>query len=404
MTQFIPALQRTQNLFDLYQYICGKSEVPAVFNFWSSVAMLAATLENRVWYEKHKGEKLYPHLYVMLVGAGGLGKGTAISQAVRIAKSSINIQTYRGKLTCAHLIDVLGKAEKDEFDRKVVKNPRLWLLMDELKNDVGSHKQLAEEFVAMMTELYTATNYTINTGTRTSGEIDIVDPLVNWMAGTTEAWLRMVLTKDLVDSGFTARTCFIFGKYDFNKRYPRIVYPPDYDEVMEHIQLRLWMIQQFEGRILMTEQAESIVDQWYMMRPAPTEEAWYSMWHRHHDMMLKFAMINCLADPGPPVINASHMLKAKAMVRQIVRFTSRLLEVAHETYATKPSNEIASYLEVKGSDWSGHSDMLRYFRSKRGMDSKQVKDAVFQLIAEGSVEVERTATGKTSYRWREVVA
>lgn len=397
MPKFIPALQRTQNLFELYQYVCGKSEVPVVFNFWASVSMLSAVLENRVWYEKHKGEKLFANLYIMLVGAGGLGKGTAISQAVRIATKSVQFPTYRGKLTSAHLIDTLGKSEKDEFGRKVLENPKLWLIMDELKNDVGSNKQLAEEFVAMMTELYTASNYTLNTGTRTGGKVDVKNPLVNWIAGTTEAWLRMVLTKDLVDSGFTARTCFIFGNYDFDKRYPRITYPPDYDEVIEHIQLRLWMLQNTTGRIAMTTEAEAIIDKWYMTRPAPEEEAWYSMWHRHHDMMIKFAMLNCLADGGPPVINDSHMFKAKSMVNQVVRFTSRLLEVAHETYATKPTNEVGTYLQDRGQ--VEQKVMLQYFRRKRGMDSKQTKQAIFQLMQENSAEVIRDAEGKIICRW-----
>ena len=62
--------------------------------------------------------------------------------------------------------------------------------MDELKNDVGSNNKLAEEFIGLMTELYTATNYKLKTGTRTHGEVELENPNLNWFFGSNETWLR----------------------------------------------------------------------------------------------------------------------------------------------------------------------------------------------------------------------
>lgn len=395
--RFVPALQRTQNFFELYQYICGKSEVPTVYHFWASVSLMAAVLENNVWFEKFKGEELYPHLYICLIGPGGLGKGMAISQAARLAKQSVQMSSYRGKLTAAHLTDVLGKVEKDDYGRKVIPNPRLWLIMDELKNDVGSNKQLVEEFIAMMTEIYTASNYQINTGTRTSGKVDIENPIMNWLFGSTEAWLKLVLTKDIVDSGFTSRACFIFGEHDFNIRCPRIVYPPDYEEVFEHLKMRLWALQQTRGRIMMTPDAEAMQDKWYMTRPNPEDEALFATWRRQHDLMLKFAMLACLADGGPAVIRTVHFTRAKAMVASINRYAAKLLEVAHETFDTKPSNDVESYIKAKKT--VDHSTALRYFRARKGMNAKKFKEAVWNLVQEGSVKANRTEKGGIVYEW-----
>lgn len=394
--KFTPALKCTRNFFRLYQHICGESEVPAVYNFWASVAVLAAVLENRVWFEKHRNKKLFPHLYIFLVGPGGLGKGTAIDQAVDLIEASVpDLHTFRGPITYAHLIDVLGRSEADEYGRKITTDPRLWLIMDELKNDIGSNQNLAEAFIALMTELYTASNYTMQTGTRTGGERIIHRPLVNWLAGSTENWLKLVLTRDLVDSGFTARACFIFGQHDFGKRCPRITYPPDYDEVMEHLQNRLWMLQNSGGRILMSPEAEAAEDHWYMTRQNPDDEAMYSIWRRQHDMLLKFAQINAIADGGDPIITINHLKRAKAMVQQNSSYTARLLEVAHETYDTKPANDIEIYIRNKGK--VDHSTALRYFRSKKGMNAEKFKKAIWGLIQEGSIKFEKTTTGGAVY-------
>jgi hypothetical protein len=390
-----PALQHTTDFFELYQYICGISEIPSEYHFWSSLSIVAALAEDHIWFEKFKGEKLYPNLYMILVGPSGLGKGGAISQAIRVADSAVYVNRYRGKLTYAHLIDKLGKASKDEWGRLVIANPRLFLVADELRNSVGTNQQLVTELIALLTELYTASGYTLQTGTRTHGSIDITNPVVNCLFGSTEDWLRFVITKDIAQSGFTARTCFVFGKYDFEKKCPRIIYPDDYEEVYEHIKWRLWMMQNIRGRCVMTSKAEALEDEWYITRPNPSEEALYSTWKRNHDLMLKFAMLMSLADKGDLVICHRHLKNAKDMVDVVNGHTMKLIEMANETWETKPSNDIIDYIKEKGT--VKHSDALRYFRTKKGMNASRFKAAVWDLKQEGLVEFGKSKTGGVVY-------
>ena len=264
MPQSESILSKTTNFFDLYRYISGDSEVPGIFHFWSCAALLSAVVQDRIWVEKVRGEKLYPNLYIILVGPSGLGKGMAISQACRLADSSVRIPKYRGKITFARLIDRMGKPIINENGIATIADPRLWLVMDELKNDVGSGI-LVEDFIGFMTECFTASNYTLNTGTRTHGDIDLVRPVLNWFAGTTESWLYKVLTPDMVETGFPARICFIFGKYT-GKLKPRIRYPDDRDFIWEHLVARLYNIACQQGRCLMTQTAEAGIDKWYVVR------------------------------------------------------------------------------------------------------------------------------------------
>jgi hypothetical protein len=270
--------------------------------------------------------------------------------------------------------------------------------MDELKNNLGTNVPLVEAFVALMTELFTATGYTINTSTRMYGKIDVIDPIVNWLIGTTESDLRGILSRKLVDSGFSSRVCFIFGERDYNIRYPRITYPPDRDEVMEHLKIRLWALQQMKGRVLMTPDAEAMQDQWYMTRPSPTEESLAAAWVRQHDMLLKFAQLCCLADGGPPVIRTGHLARAKAMVASVASYSSKLLSVVHETFETKPSNDVENYIKRRKRDVE-HSPLLKYFRSKKGMDASKVKKALWDLTQEGMIRASKGPKGGVVYEW-----
>jgi len=396
-TKFIPALQRTRNFFELYQYACGKSEVPPVFHFWSSVSLMAGVLEGNVWFEKHADDRLYPNIYIFLIGPPALGKGTAIGFAAKMADRSVVMPKYRGSATDASLIDILGKVGKDEYDRKVLANPHLWLIMDELKNNLGTNPARVDAFFSLMTELFTATGYTMNTSTRTHGKIDIVEPVVNWLIGTTESDMKALISRKSVDSGFVSRVCFIFGDYNFGLRCPRITYPPDREEVIEHLRMRLWILQNTRGAIAMTPEAEAMQDKWYMTRPSPEDETLYATWKRQHDMLLKFAIFCCLADAGPMVIRSVHLSRAKAMVKSVEGYAGRLLSVVNETFDTKPSNDIEAFIKKKKK--VGHTECLRYFRAKRGLNAKRFREAVWALVQEGSVKAGRNDRGGVEYEW-----
>lgn len=398
MPQDLPILSRTSNFFRLYHHICGESEVPTVYHFWCCVALLSACLEDRCWFELYKGNPIKPNLYIGLIGPGSLGKGMAMSQAIQLAQSSIQLQVYRGKVTYAHLIDRLGKSYTDEWGRKILANPRLWLVMDELKDGVGAQKNLNEEFISLMTELYTAVNYDLSTGTRTHGEVTVQRPLLNWLFGSTEVWLRQVLTRDVFESGFVARACMIFADYNLDLRIPRIKYPKDHDEVYRHLQTRLWMVQSYQGPFLMTPTAEAEFDSWYHRRPAPEDEMLYSAWMRQKEMLIRFAMINCVADGQEMIIRHGHLVRSAHMVKQLEKFTARLIQAASESYDSKPIGVMEKYLAKKGR--VAHSYLLKYMRSLRGYDAAKTKKSIDQLRSEGSIDIERNKTGGVVYVWK----
>lgn len=391
-------LNKTQNFFELYRHISGKSEVPDIYHFWSCVALLSAVLEDRVWFELYRDEPLKPNLYIGLIGPGSLGKGIAISQATKLVTKATNTQIYRGAITFAHLIDRIGRTVKNNTGQPVT-NSRLWLVMDELKNDVGSNKTLCEYFIAMLTELYTGTNYNLDTGTRTNGEVSLKNTCLNWLFGSNEAWLREVLTNNIHESGFVARTIFIFAHHNLNNRIPRAIYPDDRDEVYDYLKARLWAMQGFNGQFIMTPTAEAEHERWYLTRPAPEEEALFTMWKRQQEMLIRFAMINAAADitDNNLIITHSHLIKAIHMVRQVNTFTCRLLEAASETPETKPINEAGRVIQRRGS--ISHSDLLKYMRTNKGYKADRLKDAVFALTSEGLIKCERSTTGGLVYVW-----
>lgn len=151
---------------------------------------------------------------------------------------------------------------------------------------------------------------------------------------------------------------------------------------------------------MVTETADAEIDKWYVKRSNPEEELLFSTWKRHHDLLLKFAMILCLGDGGPMVIQHKHVTQAKNMVAKAFQSSEKLVVAASETMETKPSNEVAKYIRKRRQVL--HTPLSRYFRSMRGMNSQALKRAINDLVSDGLVRVGRGEKGGLVYTWEGV--
>ena len=61
-----------------YRDFCAGLEVPPSYNTFCSLVGLASLIGRRVWFMKGDYIRVYPNLYVVLVGPPGLGKNTAM--------------------------------------------------------------------------------------------------------------------------------------------------------------------------------------------------------------------------------------------------------------------------------------------------------------------------------------
>ncbi|MGH7179232.1 MAG: hypothetical protein ACREJC_17780, partial [Tepidisphaeraceae bacterium] len=150
----LPKLEQTSNLLALYLHQCGETEVPTLFHVWACLTTIAASVADRVGLEKFKGKLLAPNLYTVLIGPSGLGKGEAIDTALKFVADNKTVNAFQGKATAPYLLDYMGK-KQSLGGKKVIANPKLFLVTPELSMSVGKG-DYADAFIKFMTELYTA--------------------------------------------------------------------------------------------------------------------------------------------------------------------------------------------------------------------------------------------------------
>lgn len=384
---------KDRNFLTLYNYLTGQSEIPKGFHGWAGLSLIAALAEKRVWFEKFEGSKMFPNIYTFLVGPASIGKGGAIGHAMRILKAADldpPINVYRGKTTFAHLEDLLNKTAEPEEE---VSHGHLWLIMDELANDLGD-KQLAEQFIKMMTEMYTG-DYNFSSGTRTHGGREIQEPSLNWLVGTTKNWLFDVITQKDIFSGFTARVFFCFRDYQ-DIRYPQPKSPPDYAEVLGYLVNRIRAIHLAEGPFVFSEDAQRIKDNWYMTRPVPQDEAMIAAWKRGDDLVIKLCMIFSLAENTNLIIKPHHFMRAKSTFDNAFSDLDILMDLACGTKDKEETQFVETVLKSKGTL---NRTLLGKISYKKGVLSPRLNIILSDIESRGLVRVHTTKTGAKVYEW-----
>ena len=395
---------KNQNFIELYQYLCGKTEIPQGYNGWAALSLLAALAEKRVWFEKFRGSKLYPNIYTLLIGPSGIGKGGAIGHALRILKAANldpPINLYRGSTTHAHLEDVLGKPKRqtiedeegEEREELVYPSAHLWLIMDELANNLGDIK-LAERFIKMMTELFTG-DYDMSGGTRTHGARKIESPSVNWFAGTTVDWLFDVLSRKEVFSGATARMFVCFREYQ-DVRFAEPESPPDYDEVLKHLIGKIRLLSVMEGPFRFTNKAQKIKNNWYMSRPRPAEDELLAAWKRGDDLVIKLCMIFSMADSDDLIIRPHHFMKARSTFDNAFKDLDLLMDLA---CGTKEKEEVKLVEQIIKTEGKLNRTKLSKKVYKRGILSPKLDMIVKDIEARGKIKITTTKTGASIYEY-----
>lgn len=386
-------MYRHMTFLQLYNKSCGDTEVPKGYHGWCALGLMAAVLENRVYYEK-MGSQIMPNLYVFLVGPASVGKGAAIGKAVKLMHSAeLGINHFRGKTTAAFLMDLLGRPIQRDGEM-TQPDSRCWLIMDELANDLGQIKQ-ADDFIKLMTELFTATDYPLNTGTRTDGYVSIMKPCVNWTVGTTKEWMFDVMTKQTIYSGFTARVMFCFRDY-IDKRIPRPIKPEDHERMHNALINKLRVLYSLEGEMIMDNKCNVMHDKWYMDRIKPNNDLLIPSWKRGHDIILKLAMLFSLDENPTMVIKQHHLRKAITTFENAFADLTIMIDLACGTQESSETDAVER--AIKEAKKITRTQLTRKLWSKK-INARRIDVYIKDLKDRALVHESKGKAGGVVYEW-----
>src|SRR5271163_2654267 len=179
-----------------------ESESPARFQYWSAMAAISAIVKKNVWMQRHF-YKLYPNIYVILVGKSGLRKGNPVTLSRRLVERVNDTRIIAGRNSIQSIIKEIGKAKSIE-GRGVMKDASCFIVSGEM----DSFFIKDPDAMTVLTDLYDthAHEPEWKNTTKTQGTDVLKNPCITLLGGTNEDHFKSAIAQKDVKGGFIART------------------------------------------------------------------------------------------------------------------------------------------------------------------------------------------------------
>lgn len=278
---------------------------PAIFRKWAAISAIAGALESKVWVSPF-GPRLYPNLYVCLVGPPGVGKTVAASETGRLWRDIPNHHVSPTSVSKASLIDALNDAKRQlvrpggqppfvEFNSLKVLSGELGVLIPGYDN----------EFMNTLTDLYDCNPYVERKRTKDL-KLEIKHPQLNLLAATTPSYLSALLPEGAWTQGFISRTLLIYsGEAILTPLFSRSELDLTfYKSLLNDIKI----IGDYYGAVGFTPEAAEAISAWHAdpLKPIPEHPKLISYITRRTTHLLKLCMVAAASSGDGLEITLSH--------------------------------------------------------------------------------------------------
>ena len=249
------------NFFNKYFNFVGATEAPMIYHRWCAVSMLGALLSRDV-YLPFGHSKIYPNIYLMLMGSPGTRKGTAIGISTNLLKDTGYKRFAPDRLSKERfLMEIKPPFEEeldDDLENLVMEAPaELYAVAEEFTDFVG---QGGMEFMTMLTKLWN--NVDRYEHPKIHGKSIVVEkPTINILGGNTAQGLSLAIPPEAIGNGFMSRMLFVHAE----PTGVQITFPDSVNkDLKEELLADLKEIKEnMQGEMTYTAEAKKVLDRMY---------------------------------------------------------------------------------------------------------------------------------------------
>lgn len=244
---------------EAFQEYTDQLTSPLEFRLWGGIALIAATLERKVWIETDLGI-LYPNIYSLMVAPPGVGKTLITSLTWRMAQSLTGHKVSSSSITRATMIEELAGA--DRYYTKpgggTVHYNSLFICINELGVLLPGYEL---EMMNKLTDIYDGHPYSEKRRNE-KHNADIKHPQFNLFAAVTPGYLSSILPEVAWEQGFLSRTILVYSDEVIRKSLFKKTQRSK--ELWNHLIADLKQIDLMKGEYTFTPEAAELVDDFYI--------------------------------------------------------------------------------------------------------------------------------------------
>lgn len=315
-------------------------DAPPLFRKWAAIATIAATLEQKVWLTT--SSRLYPNLYIFLVGHPGVGKTRTIRASKAYAHEIPDFHFAPTSMTAASLVDALLDSK-----RMIIQLPdppmeynSMLISADELGAFIHKYD---DEMIAVLSTFYDADPYGQNRRGKDI-KIKIKSPQLSILAGTTPSNLLNFLPENSWDQGFTSRIILIFSDERIvGDDFATIAKPLSKDLVHD-----LKLVNSLSGQFQVTEDYRTCVNNWRSLGepPVPNHPKLLHYATRRRTHLYKLSMIAAVERSNELLLTKDDFNRAMNWLVEAEVFMPEIFKAGATGGDTKAMDEIANFVLV----------------------------------------------------------
>lgn len=381
-----------------YLAYTASTEPPKSYHVWTGISTIAAALQRKV-YMDWGHFKIYPNMYVVLVGPPGGRKGTAMKMGKELLNKYAKIDLAPEYITRAALIQAIEGAavttfmpNKDKKGKEVFLNHcSLTIFSEELAVFLGDK---SPDMVMTLTDLFDCPSLW-KYQTKNSGSNTITNAWLNLLGAITPTLLQSVLNSDAVGGGLTSRMVFVVeqGKA---KKVALPFLTQNQIMLQDRLGKDLQHIAQMAGKFLMDEEAICTYANWYdhskPIHPDVTALEGYNERKALH--LLKLSMILSACRSDKMVITAEDINQALDYLAYVERSMARAYHGYGHGANAQALSSLMTYLTL------AHRATRRQLLVKFKFDmDPQTLDAMLQTLVEMNMVKITHDRGATYYVW-----
>lgn len=187
-----------------------ETEAPRQFWTWAGISTIASALQRKVWLP-FGFEKLYPNLYIILVGPPASRKAAPIKFSRNILRE-IEIPIAVDSSSKRSFTQELAETAKREIFRhegKQIPQCAISVISPEMSTLLAVNPK---EMIEVLTDLYDAPDWW-DYKTSGKGEDRLYNVIVNCLIATTPTWLMENLPQAAIGGGYTSRHLIVYGDH-----------------------------------------------------------------------------------------------------------------------------------------------------------------------------------------------
>lgn len=343
------------NLFDTYFTYRKETEVPLIFHRWSLIGCLGAFLGRQCWLP-FGSSRVFPNMYIMLVGNPGTRKSTAVKQARKLLEAA-GYSSFSAEKTTKEkfILDLEGEGGNDLDSGKnlVFENlfgagadtagatPReTFIVADEFNEFIGNGNV---EFLSLLGALWDwdSEDSFYRYRLKNSKSIQIFQPTISILGGNTHAGFQLCFPPEAIGQGFLSRLILIYS--DPSGR--RITFPaaPDPKVLASMVETLAKVKAKLVGALAYTPEAYRMFDMIYKTWQDLEDQRFKHYSTRRFTHLMKLSII-CAAARVSATIDSEDVLLASTLLAYAESFMPKALGEFGKSRNSEAANKVMAAL------------------------------------------------------------